>query len=156
MLASAYPMSQNSHVGSGRKIHFDGNASEMHLLTPMPDALGGAGLSRVSLVIYQIGADMWLRASIVPERADDAMSPLETNLIEKAAMISFSYFGREPGSDKGVWLSAWVDQKHLPALIRIRAEFPKSAHATWPDLVVAPMIAVDSTCSNPIGADSCQ
>jgi general secretion pathway protein J len=59
-------------------------------------------------------------------------APTDTELLRGVSRIAFSYW-----RGGGTWVSEWQEPE-LPALVRIRLEFPEGDTRRWPDIVAAP------------------
>ena len=68
--------------------------------------------------------------------------PILTDIAE----LSFSYYGRADGDKDRFWHESWLEQSHMPELVRIKIATLHAGSQPWPDLVVAPRIDVDANC----------
>jgi general secretion pathway protein J len=124
---------------------FLGTAGELRFVAPLParGAVGGLALftlrRRPSAGRQDLAIDWALYRAASPGL--EARPAEETVLLDGIAGLAIDYFGApEPGSP-AQWLSAWPPRNRLPALVRIRIDFPAGDPRAWPELVVAPRLA---------------
>nr|WP_294507228.1 hypothetical protein [uncultured Rhodopila sp.] len=65
--------------------------------------------------------------------------PERTELLDGVERLDLSYLGTANG---GVWQSAWHDAA-LPRLVRMRMVFSDPGHASWPDILAAPVLEAE-------------
>jgi general secretion pathway protein J len=147
IVGQAYPYFLSSDP-TRRYVDFDGTSELLVLLAPMPVALGVAGRSRFRLFTAKRNGFSDLIMTSQPELADaDAPSTIQKKtLLSGTASIEFSYFGKLRSETAVRWHDRWSEQTALPQLLRIRVQFPEGDTRLWPDLVIAPRIAVDVGC----------
>ncbi len=130
-------------------VDFEGTSESLAFLASAPAVLGGAGQSRFRLTVTKHDglADlvMTLRAELA--LADGPSTAEKKTLLAGAAFVEFAYFGRLRPDPNAHWHDRWTGQAVLPQLISIQVRFPEGDSRLWPDLVVAPRIAVDVGCS---------
>jgi general secretion pathway protein J len=155
-LESAYPELDRSDP-THPVITFRGDASSLHYLAPMPQALGGAGFGTVDIALYDNGGDTQLVAHMRPELAfADAAASHASVLVNHIKAVEFQYFGASRSGETPAWQDEWSDTLRLPSLIRVRIVFPDGDHLQWPDLIVAPEIDVDALCDYDALANGCR
>jgi len=139
-LSQTYPKFLASPDMAGH-VDFNGTATSLQFISPMPEALGSGGWAKTTLLISLEGEGLQLTMAQRPELAwEDTPEASSIRLLGNIKAASFSYFG----SDNS-WHDGWSNQKELPKLIRLRMEFANSKRV-WPELVVAPQITVDAGC----------
>jgi len=129
-------------------IDFDGTRESLSFLAPAPMALGGSGRSRFVLSVARRGGHSDLVLTSRPELADrDASStPVRRTLLADAQAIDFSYLGRARSARGPEWHDRWSGETVLPRLVRIRVRLASGNTRLWPELLIAPHIAVDVGC----------
>lgn len=144
-ISKAYPHALKGDSPGKIKIDFHGQEHHLDFLTPMPEALGAAGLARMSLDVEESNTGSRLILSWRPELApDDPTLDRHATLLANIAEVSFSYFGS--AKDTLSWTPDWDVQATLPALIRIHVSFRARDSRIWPDLIVAPRLQADAMC----------
>jgi len=139
-LSQAYPKYLASPGVPGH-VEFEGQARSLQFISPMPEALGSGGWAKTTLSILPDDKGVQLTLSQRPELAwEDAPDAPPDRLIGDLKSASFTYFGSD-----NVWHDDWSNQKELPRLIKLQAEFA-DGKGVWPDLVVMPQIAADAGC----------
>ena len=67
-------------------------------------------------------------------------------LLANVQSVELSYFGKGRSDRAAAWHPRWVGERALPQAVRIRVRFAEGDGRHWPELVVAPRIAVDVGC----------
>jgi hypothetical protein len=78
--------------------------------------------------------------SALTQAPEFVLASSELNSVED---IWFSYFGSESVNVEPTWVERWDSKTKLPSLIRIQVKF--ATGAAWPDFVVAPRQALESS-----------
>lgn len=158
-LSAAYP----AFLGkSGEpQIDFSGTQQRLAFLAPTPDAAGGIARSRYVLRFVSASTGGQLVMAWRPVFGGSRMldvSGLSSDavLLNDVRAVRFAYFGRASARDKLRWHHSWQNRRHLPALIRLHVVFARGDRRYWPDLVVAPMIAVASPCHYDLVSERCR
>lgn len=155
-LSGAYPLLDKSDP-MHPVISLVGEDKSLSFLAPMPQALGAAGLARMSLYVEDAGDTRRLILALRPELAfADAQSPAPSVLLGKVKNAEFSYFGAEEAGKPPVWQDHWKSAITLPKLIRLRVAFAEGDTRPWPDLIVAPRIQVTADCDYDAALKSCK
>lgn len=137
LLSHLYPRA----AAEGSDLAFDGAAERMTFLTDASSAYGAGGIARVTLSLKK---ERGFVALVLAHRAETGgAAAREEILFSGAERIAFAYAEIKDGTV--VWTDAWAGKTNLPALIRVRAAFPKGA-GIWPDLVVRPRIDRAPNC----------
>ncbi len=139
-LGQAYPKFIVSPDMAGH-VDFDGQASSLQFISPLPEALGGGGWAKTTLLISEGDGGLQLTVSQRPELAwDEVPEAPQTRLIGNLKSASFSYFGGD-----NQWHDHWQNEKAFPRLIKMRVEFADSK-LIWPEFSVVPQITADVGC----------
>ncbi len=129
-------------------VDFEGTSESLAFLASTPIVLGGIGRSRFRLSIAKHdGLSDLVMTSQAELAAVDAPSKVEKKtLLAGSAFIEFAYFGKLRSEANAQWHNRWTGQSALPHLLRIQVRFSEGDTQLWPDLVIAPRIAVDVGC----------
>lgn len=129
-------------------VDFEGTRESLAFLASAPVVLGGVGRSRFRLsIVKHDGLSDLVLTSQAELAAADAPSTIEKKtLLAGTASIEFAYFGKWRSEANAQWHDRWTGQSALPQLLRIQVRFPEGDTRLWPDLVIAPRIAVDIGC----------
>jgi general secretion pathway protein J len=76
----------------------------------------------------------------------------EETLIARVQDVEWAYLG---GAGDDIWHGTWSSQR-LPALVRLRVQFPAGDSRRWPDLIVAPRVTDDANCSFDVVSQACR
>ena len=137
LLTHLYPRA----AAEGSDTAFDGSVERMTFLTDASSIYGAGGIARVTLSLKTERGDV---ALVLSHQAEEGASAAEEEvLFGGAARIAFAYAEIKDGAV--VWTDSWAGKTSFPALIRVRATFPKGAR-TWPDLIVRPRIDRAPNC----------
>jgi len=82
-----------------------------------------------------------------PELAEEPSAVTRNSLLTDIEHLELSYFGRAPSGDAAQWHRNWSQQSSLPQLVRIQVRFHAGDTRLWPELLVAPRISADVTCT---------
>lgn len=151
-LARAYPELDISQADKASQVKFDGEKDGMTFLTPAPDDSGA--LTEMSIRIDDSSGSPRLIERRHLELARVPGWATTDPRIPPISAAHFSYFGAVKASDKPEWHDSWSGQTSLPELVRISLAFSNRRYA-WPDLVVAPRIAADVSCTFDMLARAC-
>ncbi|MEI9984491.1 MAG: hypothetical protein WDN69_15565 [Aliidongia sp.] len=77
-------------------------------------------------------------------------------LVAGLARASFAYFGADQPGAEPSWHDSWSERLSLPSMVRISGAFPPGDPRHWPELVIAPQIAVDEGCVLDLLSHRCQ
>jgi general secretion pathway protein J len=129
-------------------VDFEGTSESLAFLASAPVVLGGSGRSRFRLSITKHdGLSDLVLTSQAELAAADAPSTIEKKtLLASTAFVEFAYFGKWRSEANAQWHDRWTGQSALPQLLRIQVRFPEGDTRLWPDLVIAPRVAVDIGC----------
>jgi general secretion pathway protein J len=147
-IGQAYPLLDQGDA-TRPQISFSGEAKAVHYLAPMPQVLGSAGMARVDLHLERSTAgSSRLIIDLQRELAfPDAAPWPSTLLLDQVQDIDIAYFGAAERGQDPAWQDHWEGAMALPELVRIRVTFPPGDGRVWPDLVIAPRLVAEATCS---------
>ena len=121
---------------------FSGERSRVAFVAVMPPSFNVNGLARVVLTAEGDANAMALVVVYQGERGPSNTQKLK--LFAGAKEIAFAF--AEPSDGAVVWKDTWLEKTTMPALIRVRVTFSADARATWPDLIVRPLLDRDASC----------
>lgn len=145
VIEDAYPYLPSDDAARSR-VAFDGARESLRLLASAPAALGGSGRSRIELSLGKRDGRVDLMVTSSSELADGAAAPTRKVLLADVSSVEFAYFGKRRSDRSVAWHDDWANESGLPQLVRIRVRSPTSDARIWPELLIAPRIAVDVGC----------
>jgi general secretion pathway protein J len=147
-VAEAYPLLDRSDA-THPKLSFGGEPKALHYLAPMPLVLDAAGMARIDLHLERGTAGTGrLFIDLRRELAIADAAPLSsTLLLDQVQDLDIAYFGAAERGKAPEWQDHWESAVALPELVRVRIAFPPGDKRIWPDLLIAPRIAVEATCA---------
>lgn len=122
---------------------FFGARNEVRFIAVMPPWIDQGGTHLVK--IAHIDGQLVFLAQKGPTNMTqlDVRRPSATTVLADAVHnAEFAYFGRQGRDPNPRWQSRWVGRPELPQLIRIRVAFVGGTRALWPELIVAPRLAL--------------
>src|SRR5712692_596231 len=134
LIAGAYPLFLASNLAG--RVDFEGTGTSLHLLAPVPIALGTGGRARVTLSVEQRNGHAALLMAANPELADREPDPTRKTLLADLDGADFAYFGAKRSDKAAQWHDAWSGELALPEIIRVRVRFAHGDARLWPDLLV--------------------
>jgi general secretion pathway protein J len=135
-------------------VNFEGGPQAMHFLSADPD--GSGEMMQISVRAQNEGGRLAMIVTAEPELAVNPKARTMSPRLAGFRSIAFAYYGADDAKSSPYWHSSWRDRTTLPRLIRIRASFGKGEDVTWPDLIVAPRIAADESCTFDMLTHFCQ
>jgi hypothetical protein len=133
LIEDAYPFFSAADPTRGQ-IDFKGTAGTLRLLASTPQALGGSGRSRFSLLIERRGQRLDLVVGAKPELAGDTGTATRKVLVGDVQSVELSYFGKGRSERAPAWRNQWTKEQALPQLVRIEVRFPAGDKRTWRSL----------------------
>lgn len=121
------------------RLWFQGEPERLVFITAMPAYLGQGGMYEMTLQVDEAGEGAALtvaRRLLHPDAesgrpgVDDHARPL----VEDLESATFDYFGISAEGGVASWHRSWVDQQHLPQMVRLR--LVSSRAGAWPDMVI--------------------
>lgn len=160
---------------AAKHVDFSGEDKRMTFFAPSQSVPGGMDLVTVQALPGKNGITVVVARKVELEGATATTS--HYTLISGLKWFQISYFGspspegsttqshvtNKAGLGAGAaaaaaaapqWTSVWQGQMRLPLLIRVRAA--PARKSAWPDLVVAPQIEVDESCTLDQTSNYCQ
>lgn len=130
-------------------VDFTGGSESMSFLANAPMVVEDGGRHRFNLFIDRRHNKNNLVLTSVAELTNHADNPTtaRTVVVDDIDSVLFSYFGTTIVGQAPQWHDEWVQQNELPKLIRIQVAFPAHSARLWPDLIVAPRVSVDVSCT---------
>ena len=122
---------------------FRGNAGSLTFTADAPSSFGAEGATRFELRVD--GAAGARRLVLQWQSANVVEAPRRQTLVEGATDITIGYAALD---QNGVlrWVAGWTDQSGAPALVMVRAMFPKASKTHWPPLIARTRIMRDPAC----------
>jgi general secretion pathway protein J len=122
---------------------FDGTADQISFLGEPRDSKRPSALERYHLAL---SADGDLVLTTVSDVSVNQATPDESLvLLHGVQQFDVAYYGPQPKGSPD-WQLAWQQQAPLPQLIRIRVQFEDGDRRVWPELLIKPMVTVDTLC----------
>jgi general secretion pathway protein J len=147
LMSNIYPMFVAAD-GTEARIDFEGTKEAVSFLSSAPIVASSGGRFRFKLFIERKQNQTDLVMSTTPELASppDPAAGIRTPLLSDIDRVEFSYSGGVTAGRTAQWIDNWTKRSDLPRLIRIRVAFRSEDERQWPELLVAPGIAVDVSC----------
>ena len=140
-IESAFPATRNDTTPPF--ADFDGKADEISFLGEARDSGRPTALRRYRLALDTDG-DLVLSA-VSDVALNQAVASEVLVLLRGVQDFDISYFGPQPNGSSA-WQLSWEHQVALPQLVRIRLQFEQGDRRAWPELLIKPMITIDSLC----------
>ncbi len=122
---------------------FRGTSTSLSFTADAPSSFGAEGATRFELRIEgEVGAR---RLVLGWQGANMAAGQRRQTLIENAGAIAIAYAAPDQ-SGALRWVSDWSTQSGAPALVMIRATYPRTSKQRWPALIVRTRIMRDPLC----------
>lgn len=109
---------------------------------PSPELRYRILLSQGALMLYAVDP---LRLGIQSDGAS-VKGWSAAKLLDGVRDLDIAYFGAGPPDNVRRWRNFWQDRPTLPELVRIRVRFAAGDRRVWPDLIVRPLVSVNSGC----------
>ena len=120
------------------RIVFEGDATHIQYVAPMPGYLGAGGPQVQLLEITSDNEDGVLQFSnsllqgFEQERLFDRSPVILLRNVESAG---FEFLGRDENGEVTGWIPSWDQRDTLPLAVRLNLEFSDKSALRWPDLV---------------------
>ena len=140
------PLSYDSDPNTGERFLFEGDATSMRFVAPMPGYLSRGGAYVQSLRLVRAGRGMELEFSNVmlngfdPEFADPDAEPVV--LLNQISSGRFEYRTMDDQGEMTAWSDRWEDPGVTPVMVRISIDMADDARIDFPDMEIAPMLDV--------------
>lgn len=133
-------------------LAFIGQSNYIRLVAPVSVRSGQGGLFQISLDLEQDNdLGQLVMRTAMPDLTTIDFSALANAekivLADHVEEISFAYFGADAKDTQPYWREQWGSrdtEQRLPLLIRVRVRFNNGR--VWPDMVVAPLVGLDTGC----------
>ncbi|MGD0141567.1 MAG: hypothetical protein ABSC92_00250 [Rhizomicrobium sp.] len=137
----AFPATRNDTVPPF--ADFEGTADQISFLGEARDSERPTALRRYRLALDTDG-DLVLSA-VSDVAVNQAVASEILVLLRGVQEFDVAYFGPQPNG-ASTWQLNWQHQASLPQLVRIRLQFEQGDRRAWPELLIKPMISIDSLC----------
>lgn len=140
-LERIYPVTLFNSMPPG--TDFDGQSASMTFIAPPRVAQSPSALRRYKLWLSPKGE---LVLSTVSTVAVDPKTPTENLVLLRGVQaLDLAYFGP---NNKGVpgWQLQWSHLPKIPSLVRVHVAFESGDDRAWPDMLVKPIVTIDSEC----------
>lgn len=161
ILTQALPLSAPAAAGDAQTASFAGSDTSVAFLGPPPaqSLAGGVYAYRLLLQVAADGTRLVLDWRLQPpqgskvrtrvtnapsEEQDQFTGEHEVILLNALGNAEFSFFGASEEGSAATWRKEWRDASKLPQLVRLKIGFRPGDRRTWPDLLVAPRITLES------------
>ena len=161
LLTQALPLSQPSEGGKSQEPVFVGNEESVEFLGPPPAQLLVGGIYAYRLVArteadgVRLVLDWRLRppqggtarvrvTNAELEGQDQLSTEHEVVLLKGLSSAEFSFYGAAEEGSSSSWRNTWRNSTKSPQLVRLKVSFRPGDPRTWPDLVVAPRVMLES------------
>lgn len=162
VLAQAIPLSSPAEAGTTQEPSFVGTESSVDFLGPPPaqSLTGGIYayrlLSRAEgdgerLVLQwrlrpPQGTEARTRVTNAPaEEQDKLLAEHEVVLLDALGRVEFAFFGANEEGSSATWRDNWRNATKPPQLVRLKVDFRPGDRRIWPELLIAPRIAFESS-----------
>lgn len=145
-LSRIMPLSYDSDANTGERFLFEGDATSMRFVAPMPGYLSRGGAYVQSLRLVRAGRGMELEFSNAmlngfdPEFADPDAEPVV--LLNQINSGRFEYRTMDEQGELTDWSDRWDDPGVTPVMVRISIDMADDARIDFPDMEIAPMLDV--------------
>ena len=140
-IESVFPATRNDTVPP--YADFEGKADAISFLGEARDSERPTALRRYRLALDTDGE---LVLSAVSDVALDQTVPSGVLVLLRGGQdFDVAYFGPQPQGPPA-WQLSWEHQASLPQLVRIRLQFEQGDRRAWPELLIKPMVTIDSLC----------
>jgi len=123
---------------AGTRVLFEGSATRIQFVAPMPGYLGSGGPQVQVLELAQDNEGRVLQFShallqgFEQERLSDRDPVI---LLEGVESADFEFLGKDENGELTNWSASWDQQGMLPVAVRLNIEYGEQARLQWPELV---------------------
>jgi len=139
ILSAIRPVMVEADPTHARHVYFVGLDHSIRFVASLPERVGIGGFYEVGISLAEGDSGRVEMSWRLFRAGENNIPERQIDLISKATLIEFAYFGSRAQNETPRWYNDWQSVDHLPDLIRMRVAFNDS-NRFWPDLVVAPMI----------------
>lgn len=131
------------------RVLFEGDASYIQYVAPMPGYLGAGGpqVQLVEIVQDNDSGVLQFRNSLLQGFEQDRLydrSPVV--LLQNVDSAGFEFLGRDESGALTGWVSNWAQGDQLPVAVRLKLDFLTDSALRWPDLVAG--VRLDESAVN--------
>ncbi|MGH8713292.1 MAG: hypothetical protein ACREYB_04705, partial [Casimicrobiaceae bacterium] len=149
-LAAEHPL--RLHKAVDQPLYFAGANDSLAFAAATPGRVGG-GIYYFRIAVAPAGDSsrllLWRTIPDYGAQKPPSFDGADASVLaDGIAQVRFSYFGRDPDAADAInptWRDRWDDPQVLPLLIRMDVQTTQGG-ASWPPLVVEPMIAPEAGC----------
>lgn len=162
LLTQALPLAQPPERGKAQEPVFVGQEDSVEFMGPPPAQLLAGGIYAYRLVArneadgVRLVLDWRLRppqggtarvrvTNAELEGQEQLSSEHEVVLLRGLSSAEFSFFGATEEGSSPSWRDNWRSSTKSPQLVRLKVSFRPGDARTWPDLLVAPRIMLESS-----------
>jgi len=149
-ISNAYPLLVTGDPTHAH-IAFTGSADSLSLLAPVPAASAAGGRSQITFLAREAddknGFDLVVTSRLELASGDVAATTAKDILLTHVRSLEFAYLGKARSDSGPAWHDEWTGQLNLPQIVRVKVRFADGDARQWPDLLIAPRIAVDVGCA---------
>jgi general secretion pathway protein J len=131
---------------TGRTRVFQGDTDRVTFVAPMPGYLGKGGpyVQQVSVARGAHGSRLEFRHALLNGYRDEDAKKVDEGepvvLLEGIERATFEYRGLNDTGQVTDWESTWDRYGSAPMIMRIRIEFARDEHQSWPEFMVPLML----------------
>lgn len=140
-IESVFPATRNDTVPP--YADFEGKADAISFLGEARGSKRPTALQRYHLALDTDG-DLVL-STVSDVALNQAVAGDALVLLRGVQEFDVAYFGPQ-AKGPPAWQLDWEHQASLPQLVRIRLQFEQGDRRAWPELLIKPMVTIDSLC----------
>jgi general secretion pathway protein J len=161
ILTQALPLSAPPEASRPEESPFTGSSNSIEFLGPPPaqSLAGGVYTYRLSTRVDAERTRLVLEWRLRPPQGSKVRAQVtnaalgererllgehEVILLDTLSNAEFAFFGASEDGSTATWRDDWHDATKLPQLVRLKISFRPGDRRTWPDLLVAPRITLES------------
>ena len=138
-----------------RRIVFQGDASYIKYVAPMPGYLGSGG-PQVQLIEIVNGDDggsvVQFSHALLQGFTEDFLYEREpVILLENVSSAGFEFLGEDEDGELSGWTNSWDTEEVLPVAVRLDLELSQELNLRWPDLAAG--VRVDEQALQGLGVE---
>lgn len=130
--------------GAEALADFAGDTDSLVFLS-LPDAIHSPGPLRRYRLYLDPKSELVL-ASISDVKNDHDPGLTSEILLGGVQSLDIAYYGQLAPDTGALWRPSWKQQALPPQLIRVRLGFERGDRRAWPDLIVHPLVNINSGC----------
>lgn len=138
------------------RIVFQGDASYIRYVAPMPGYLGSGGPQVQLIEIVNDGnggSIVQFRHALLQGFTEDYLYEREpVILLEGVNSAGFEFLGEDEEGELTGWMASWDTEEILPVAVRLDLEFSEELNLRWPDLAAG--VRVDEQALQGLGVET--